>query len=82
MQYSSAIKWKAKVLKQESIEEQKNIIMDFYSTIKNSVTCIKMDGKYTDTIQAQKDKRRGVGSHFSSGNLHVFYSHAHACNYP
>lgn len=56
--------------------------MDFYSTIKNSVTCIKMGGKYTDSIQAQKDKYRGVDSHFSSGNLHVFYSQAHACNYP
>lgn len=47
--------------------------MDFYSTVKkNSVTCIEMDGKYTGTIQAQKDKCRGMDSHFSSGNLHMF----------
>lgn len=47
--------------------------MDFYSTVKkNSVTCIKMGRQYTDTIQAQKDKCKGMDSHFSTGNLHVF----------
>lgn len=67
MQYSSDIKWKAK----ESIEDYHYGLL-FHCKKKNSVTCIKMGRQDTDTIQAQKDKCKGMDSHFSTGNLHMF----------